>query len=78
MSGKIFDHVMRCPICDGKGEHEQVYNAGCGRGYYKTTGPCSMCDKFGWIYRSTYRPVTSSVYSQIQEALNREDLQKMR
>jgi len=31
------------PICNGRGEHLQVYNARCGGGIYQTIGPCDFC-----------------------------------
>ena len=40
---KLPDLVQVCPICHGRGEYRQTYNAGCGQGFYKSMGPCDYC-----------------------------------
>lgn len=67
------EYVMTCRMCNGKGEHRQMYNYGHGnRGM--SEGPCSMCCDYddrwkghgtGFVYKSTGKPVPQSVADQI-------------
>ncbi len=67
----LFNHVMKCKLCDGKGEYEQTYNAGCGRGYYRSMGQCDGCKGMKYRYRESYEPVPPSVLNQINVELER-------
>lgn len=66
--------VRVCPLCGGAGEREQLYNAGCGMGCFRSLGPCEMCTEpgqgwrgrgVGMVYRGTGRPVPESVVNQV-------------
>ena len=65
------EYVEICPACNGAGEYEQTYNAGCGGGLYKSIGPCDYCahpKRFmtGLGYRMKNRSVVpDSVINQI-------------
>lgn len=67
------EYVKKCPMCDGAGQYEQTYNAGCGMGYFKSLGPCAMCGDgdpwrgVGYVYKATGKPVGASVLAQIGE-----------
>jgi hypothetical protein len=52
-----------CPVCNGHGEYEQTYNAGCGMGLYQVTGPCSYCEGGGLLQGNL--PAPSSVRNQV-------------
>jgi len=36
-----------CAVCQGKGQYEQQYTAGCGGGCYRSQGPCNWCRGIG-------------------------------
>jgi len=68
------DFVEICLVCEGKGEYTQTYNAGCGMGLYKSTGPCDFCKPkykhgttlgLGYIKKDK-TPITESVENQIK------------
>lgn len=67
------EYVEPCWACDGAGEREQSYTAGCGMGYYRTTGPCDHCrprgsrhyNGQGYVYKETGTPVPDSVLIQM-------------
>lgn len=40
---KLPKYVKPCYSCHGEGEYRQMYNAGCGGGYYHSTGDCEHC-----------------------------------
>lgn len=69
------EYIKICPLCDGAGEYRQTYTAGCGRGYYQSMGPCSMCGPgeawkgAGYVYKATNKPAPRSVVEQIRAAL---------
>lgn len=75
---KLPTYVEVCGICDGKGEYEQTYTAGCGGGYYRSSGPCWKCGKgepwkgVGYVYKATGEPVPQSVLNQIADVLGKE------
>ncbi len=57
--------VKTCGACNGKGSYEQTYNAGCGMGLYRSTGPCDFCNGQGFRYLNG-TPVPESVTNQIK------------
>lgn len=67
------EYIRICPACDGKGEYNQMYTAGCGGGYYHSTGPCDLCKPQGsgrwkgqgYVYKATLLPVPDSVLIQM-------------
>ena len=62
MDLKLPKYVQLCPICDGRGEYQQSYNAGCGGGMYRSTGPCDYCKIDGLWYQGTgFRYKDSSI-----------------
>lgn len=65
MSLNLPSLVRLCGCCDGRGEYEQMYTAGCGGGYYRSMGPCGWCKEQGFVYKATSDPVPSSVRVQI-------------
>lgn len=71
----LMEYIKECPWCGGAGKYEQMYNAGCGNGYYRMMGPCSCCGKdepyegVGYVYRATGEPVPASVLAQIKNSL---------
>lgn len=74
---KLPELVIPCPICNTKGEHEQTYNIGCGRGLYKSLGPCDFChiegyfmESPGYVYKDTMKGIPKSVLNQIKIANN--------
>jgi hypothetical protein len=52
-----------CPICEGLGNYRQSYTAGCGGGYYRSTGPCDYCGKTGLLQGG--KPAAESVVIQV-------------
>lgn len=44
---RLPEYVIPCWACKGEGEYKQTYNAGCGGGYYNSTGPCEHCMQEG-------------------------------
>lgn len=56
-----------CPICDGKGEYEQTFRAGCGGGYYRSGGDCAYCQETGMVI-ITGHPAPVSVVEQVLTA----------
>ena len=72
------EYVEQCPVCNGSGEYEQHYTAGCGGGGYQSTGPCDYCKHpkghlwnhmRGLGYRmKSGQPVPQSVINQIEIA----------
>lgn len=40
-------HIRLCGCCGGTGEYEQLYNAGCGMGHYRSVGRCDWCNGTG-------------------------------
>lgn len=65
----ILDYVKTCIFCEGTGSRVQTYNAGCGQGYYKASGPCDFCEETGFIYNSTGNAVPKSVVHQINNTI---------
>lgn len=58
-----------CFLCNGLGQHEQTYTAGCGGGYYKANGPCEACGSTGLRQGDGYRaPAPVSVIEQVLNA----------
>lgn len=57
--------VEACAICKGHGSYTQLYNAGCGGGYYESIGPCDYCDEVGFRYKLSGDPVGDSIIAQI-------------
>lgn len=55
-----------CFVCQGRGEFEQTYTAGCGGGYYRATGPCSYCSESGLLQGDGAAP--RSVLEQVLNA----------
>lgn len=55
-----------CPICQGEGQHEQLYTAGCGGGYFKSMGGCDYCEGHGLLQGT--KPAPSSVVVQVVNA----------
>lgn len=47
-----------CSICDGHGEREQTYTAGCGGGYFKSMGPCEYCEEHGLLQNGKPAPIS--------------------
>lgn len=41
--GNLPKYVQVCGWCQGKGEYEQTYTAGCGGGLFRSMGPCDHC-----------------------------------
>lgn len=68
------DYVEKCSWCNGTGQYEQTYTAGCGMGYFRSLGPCERCGKgdswkgVGYVYKATGQPVGASVVAQIEGA----------
>jgi hypothetical protein len=72
------EYVIPCGWCNGRGEYEQTYTAGCGGGYYRSLGPCDHCRQegkssyngVGYVYRDderyTRKGVPDSVLAQIR------------
>lgn len=58
-----------CEICDGRGEYEQTYTHGCGRGYYRAVGGCDYCDGTGLLQGQKAAP--DSVRMQVLNAAER-------
>lgn len=69
------EYVEVCPVCNGAGEYEQTYTAGCGGGYYRSLGPCECCTEkgrgywkgCGYVYKETGLPIPRSVWEQIKQ-----------
>lgn len=40
-------HIALCGICNGKGQYEQTYTAGCGMGSFRSVGRCDHCEGTG-------------------------------
>lgn len=65
------EYIEKCSWCDGTGQYEQMYTAGCGGGYFRSIGPCEQCGKgepwkgVGYVYKATNEPVSASVLTQI-------------
>jgi len=58
-----------CFMCQGQGQYEQTYTAGCGGGYYKATGPCDCCGSTGLRQGDGYSsPAPVSVIEQVLNA----------
>ena len=70
---ELLEYVQICPSCNGTGETEQMYTAGCGMGYYKSKGRCQQCGNgmedhykgVGYLYKTTGKPVSQSVINQM-------------
>lgn len=60
--GPDFNAVV-CHMCDGEGQYEQTYTAGCGGGYFKSMGGCDHCDGMGLLQHG--RPASISVIIQV-------------
>lgn len=45
-----------CWACKGKTRRDQTYTAGCGGGYYTSSGDCEYCDKTGLMQHSKAAP----------------------
>ena len=59
-----------CGICNGRGEYDQSYTAGCGGGYYRSSGPCDYCERTGLTQRN--RPAPGSVVNQVLVAASQQ------
>jgi len=58
-----------CGVCDGRGSYEQTYTAGCGGGYYRSTGPCNFCGSTGLRQGGMWpNPAPDSVREQVMQA----------
>lgn len=55
-----------CGVCGGAGEHEQLWTAGCGMGYYRAMGDCDHCGGTGLMSGRERAP--ASVVCQVVEA----------
>lgn len=55
-----------CGVCDGAGEYEQLWTAGCGMGYYRAMGDCDHCGGTGLMLGNARAP--ASVICQVVEA----------
>lgn len=62
----MLEYIEECYFCNGEGRIEQMYNAGCGMGMYRSIGPCDYCNEMGYVYKATGKPVTSSVINQME------------
>lgn len=72
------EKVEKCPICKGFGHYNQTYNAGCGMGFYRSSGPCDYCYHpklymcgSGFVYKNSNfkeKSIPESVLVQIYEA----------
>lgn len=72
---KLPEYVEPCWCCKGEGEYSQRYTAGCGGGYYNSTGPCDYCKPkdnrhhwkgIGYVYKHNNEAVPESVMIQIK------------
>lgn len=55
-----------CGVCQGEGQYEQTYTAGCGGGYFRSMGGCDHCDGTGM--RQGNSPAPRSVVDQVVNA----------
>lgn len=55
-----------CSICQGRGKRMQTYTAGCGGGYYRSTGDCEYCGCTGLVQPNG--PAAESVVIQVINA----------
>ncbi|KRB22716.1 hypothetical protein ASE05_16170 [Mesorhizobium sp. Root172] len=55
-----------CDLCNGEGQRNQMYTAGCGGGYFRSMGGCDYCDGRGLLQGS--RPAPASVVEQVANA----------
>jgi DnaJ-class molecular chaperone len=62
---KLPDLVRVCKVCNGDGQYEQTYNAGCGFGLYRSMGRCDFCRGQGYVYLNG-EPIPISVTNQIK------------
>lgn len=80
---QIPEYISRCGLCDGAGEYDQSYTAGCGMGRYHTLGPCHHCGGSygirgsGFVYDETGKAVGDSVLAQL-ETIGRRNLTEPR
>lgn len=59
-----------CFACEGHGECEQLYTAGCGGGYYRSKGRCDWCAGTGLLQGTAAAP--ASVREQVLFAAQKE------
>jgi len=55
-----------CGLCQGEGQYEQMFTAGCGGGYYRSMSGCDFCDGTG--LRQGAGPASKSVVDQVVNA----------
>jgi DnaJ-class molecular chaperone len=63
--GKNFNADI-CSVCEGVGQLEQTYTAGCGMGSYRSMGKCDWCNGTGLIQNDAPAPL--SVLNQVMQA----------
>lgn len=55
-----------CGSCNGEGQYEQTFTAGCGGGYYHSMSGCDYCDGTGLMQGR--QPAPASVRGQVLNA----------
>lgn len=58
-----------CVFCNGRGERQQFYTAGCGHGHFRSIGVCDYCDGSGLSQQG--KPAAESILNQVLEASKR-------
>lgn len=58
--------AVLCEVCNGHGQYEQTYTAGCGGGYFRMKGACNCCEETGLLQNG--RPAPISVIHQVLNA----------
>lgn len=73
------EYVEVCWRCKGEGQYEQMYNGGCGSGYYRSQGDCEQCNKYSYGHGTgllsifTRKVPADSVLNQLENQLKDND-----
>ena len=62
-----------CEMCQGEGQRREMFNAGCGGGYFRSMTGCDYCGATGLCQgdSSLYNPAPASVREQVLTAARR-------